>query len=225
MLTAIQLRIMLDLQNKMNSTVNPEWATAGFAWTRAIMMEATEAIEHHNSWKWWKKNSPDMTQTKMELIDIWHFFLSRALIENDRSDSKTADAILKEAGRDGGIIMFDGSACDTENMNLVEKLELMAGLAAAKRFEVCLFMEILNDCEMSTDELYLQYISKNVLNITRQMLGYKEGTYKKIWNGREDNEHLVEIMNGLDIESESFADDVKAGLLKRYPDQEAVLAI
>lgn len=39
-------------------------------------------------------------------------------------------------------------------------------------------------------EWFKQYTGKNVLNVFRQDHGYKAGTYIKVWDGREDNEHL-----------------------------------
>ena len=69
---------------------------------------------------------------------------------------------------------------------------------------------------MSVDELYRQYVGKNVLNFFRQDNGYKEGTYVKQWSGREDNEHLVEVMNALDLSKPEFSDLVYQGLQARY---------
>jgi hypothetical protein len=66
------------------------------------------------------------------------------------------------------------------------------------------------------DALYTAYVGKNVLNFFRQDHGYKEGTYLKTWAGREDNEHLVELMAGLDSASEQFADEVYQALSGRY---------
>lgn len=42
-------------------------------------------------------------------------------------------------------------------------------------------------------------MGKNVLNRFRQANGYrtaiKEGTYRKLWGGREDNEHLFPALD------------------------------
>jgi hypothetical protein len=62
--------------------------------------------------------------------------------------------------------------------------------------------------EMSFAQLYAGYVGKNVLNFFRQDHGYKDGTYSKQWAGKEDNEHLVEIVAQLDIESDRFKDDL-----------------
>ena len=114
-------------------------------------------------------------------------------------------------------VTFDGKDFDASNQSLLDNLELMTGLCAAKRFSVPLFMFIVGQCDMSADELYRQYVGKNVLNFFRQDKGYKEGTYIKVWQGREDNEHLVEVMDELDLSKAEFSDLVYEGLKSRYP--------
>ena len=69
---------------------------------------------------------------------------------------------------------------------------------------------------MSLDDLYVAYVGKNVLNFFRQDNGYKEGTYIKNWAGREDNEHLVELVQQLDTAAGDFSDQLYKALDKRY---------
>jgi hypothetical protein len=70
---------------------------------------------------------------------------------------------------------------------------------------------------MDFDQLYRIYVGKNVLNFFRQDHGYKDGSYIKVWDGREDNEHLAELLTTLDSNSAGFRDQVYAGLKDRYP--------
>jgi len=58
------------------------------------------------------------------------------------------------------------------------------------------------------------YVGKNLLNRFRQEHGYKEGTYTKVWNGREDNVVMQEILSarpGIDPE------ELYAKLEAEYP--------
>ena len=71
-----QAATMLELQAMMNSKVDSNWLLARYPYLRAVAIEGAEAIEHHG-WKWWKKQTKDLPQLQMELIDIWHFFLSK----------------------------------------------------------------------------------------------------------------------------------------------------
>ena len=70
--------------------------------------------------------------------------------------------------------------------------------------------------ELDFDALYTAYVGKNVLNFFRQDHGYKEGTYIKNWAGREDNEHLVEVLASLDHSADDFAKEVYDSLNSRY---------
>jgi hypothetical protein len=70
---------------------------------------------------------------------------------------------------------------------------------------------------MNIDDLYRGYVGKNTLNFFRQDHGYKDGSYIKVWNGKEDNEHLVDVVKNLDTEHAGFAKLVYQGLEARYP--------
>lgn len=216
MLTAQQLATMLDLQDKMNKKVNPNWLKAGYGFMRAAMVESVEAIEHHG-WKWWKAQDKDLPQLQMECVDIWHFALSHIIIANDGNIAVSADKIAQELQAKQSELTFDGKTYSFATQGLLDNLELMTGLAAAKRFDVSLFMQIIEQCELDSDELFRQYVGKNILNFFRQDHGYKEGTYIKEWHGREDNEHLVEVLDTTSPSQDNYADAIYQGLLLRYP--------
>ena len=75
---------------------------------------------------------------------------------------------------------------------------------------------MLSDCGMDWTSLFRQYIGKNVLNMFRQDHGYKAGTYIKIWDGREDNEHLVEILELAELNDGDVRDALYQSLKARY---------
>jgi dimeric dUTPase (all-alpha-NTP-PPase superfamily) len=216
MLSETQLSTMLNLQDGMNKKVNPQWLHAGYSYLRAAMIESVEAIEHHG-WKWWKAQRLDLSQVQMELVDIWHFALSHIIIQHNGNIQAAANELVASLNDQHTSVAFDGKNIDFASANLVENLELMAGLCVAKRFDVALFMHIVKQAEMTSDDLFAQYVGKNVLNFFRQDHGYKEGTYIKIWDGREDNEHLVDVLKATDSERENYADALYAGLQNRYP--------
>lgn len=216
MLTSTQLATMLSLQDSMNKKVNPDWLNAGYAYLRAAMIESVEGIEHHG-WKWWKAQHKDLAQLQMELVDIWHFALSEIIIGYEGNIQKSAQTIAQELASGRNQVTFDGKNYAFTELDILDNLQLMAGLCAAKRFDVPLFIQIVEQAEMDSDELYRQYVGKNVLNFFRQDNGYKEGSYIKIWHEREDNEHLVEVLDSLDINLPDYSDQVYTGLQKRYP--------
>ena len=218
MLLPDQAATMFELQAMMNSKVDPNWITARYPYLRAVAIEGAEAIEHHG-WKWWKKQNKDLAQLQMELIDIWHFFLSEILLRNDGDQRQSAQFLLELIRNSNSQrkILFDGKEVDLITCDLISKLELLIATSISQRIEVKLFNLIMNDCELSWNELYAQYVGKNVLNIFRQDNGYKHGTYKKIWDNREDNEHLVDILNVLDSKSSNFRTEIYDSLKAAYP--------
>ncbi len=216
MLTSTQLGTMLNLQDGMNKKVNPKWLTAGYSYLRAAMIESVEAIEHHG-WKWWKAQKLDLPQVQMELVDIWHFALSHLIIQHNGDMNKAAIAIEKALLESHNDLVFDGNSINFSQASLVENLELMAGLCVAKRFDVPLFIKIVEQAEMDSNALFSQYVGKNILNFFRQDHGYKEGTYTKVWNGLEDNEHLVEILAETDNQLSNYSDLIYQSLESRYP--------
>ena len=213
-----QAATMLELQAMMNSKVDSNWLLARYPYLRAVAIEGAEAIEHHG-WKWWKKQTKDLPQLQMELIDIWHFFLSEILLRNDGDQKLSAKLLLEltNSSNSQQKLFFDGKEIDLMDCDLIHKLELLIATAISQRIEIKLFNLIMNDCELCWNELYEQYVGKNVLNIFRQDHGYKHGTYKKVWNNREDNEHLVDILEVLDSKSLNFRTEIYDSLKAAYP--------
>ena len=198
-----QVRIMLEMQNEMNRKVNPDWINQGFEWYRAIWIECAELMDHFG-WKWWKHQAPDDDQIRLELVDIWHFGLSIRIVEGGISD-ETTNRIVEEIRTPVTVEDFK------------QGVESFAeGVLSSRSFDVWSFAGLIESAGMPVDELYQRYIGKNVLNFFRQDNGYKEGSYRKTWDGREDNEHLVEIMSSLDASKATFRSDLYSGLADRY---------
>lgn len=214
-LTETHLISMLEMQDGMNSKVNPDWVAANNNWYRAIQVEAVEAIEHHG-WKWWKKQDCDMAQLRMELVDIWHFILSAFIQSKHGNIALARKEMVAELHLFQKSVQFDNQYYILAKMELLEKLDLLVGLAAAGRTSLALFESLLLDCGMNWTELFKQYTGKNVLNIFRQDHGYKAGTYIKIWNGREDNEHLVEVLDIVNLSSDDIRNELYQTLKARY---------
>ena len=217
MLSTAQLQTMFQLQAAMNYRVDPNWTDARYPYLRAVVVEAAEAIEHHG-WKWWKQQHRDLGQLQMELVDIWHFLLSEILLRNGGDEDKARLYLEAAYERQSPTrrLQFDGQEYSLGELELLDLLQALIGTAAAGRVELGLFAEIMSGCELDWPELYKQYVSKNVLNFFRKDHGYQEGTYRKIWNGREDNEVLVEVMATLDAEDPSFKDSLYALLEAAY---------
>lgn len=199
-----QILTMLQMQDDMNTKVHPQWREQGFAWHRAIWVELAEMLDHYG-WKWWKHQTPDIEQVHLELIDIFHFGLSARLVTG-QSVTAIADEISAE--------LVTPKPAET----FAETIETMvASTLATKSFDVPTFAGLMQQTELSFEELFRHYVGKNVLNFFRQDHGYKTGEYIKVWNGKEDNEVLMDVLRATDATAVDFKDKVYNGLKAVYP--------
>jgi len=195
---------MLSMQDRMNTRIHPDWIDQDFAWYRAIWIECGELIEHYG-YKWWKKQEPDLEQVQLEVIDIWHFGLSALFTPGCQVDELAASI----AGEVEGY--------DPQQLGVREATEALALHALQTHsFSAARFWELMLAAELNFERLYSAYVGKNVLNFFRQDHGYQDGSYRKTWADREDNEHLVELMAALDSAAEDFAEQVYTALAQRY---------
>lgn len=198
-----QIQIMFDLQDDMNSRVHANWRDQGFAWYRAVWIECAEMLDHYG-WKWWKQQLPDREQVKLELIDIWHFGLSMLLLEKGSAEAASQELARQFAEQRSGNGFPDELESFVEN------------ILKTRAFDVAGFARLMQAIDMSFEDLYVGYVGKNVLNFFRQDHGYKDGSYRKEWGGKEDNEHLVELCATLDASRPDYKEQLYQALSERY---------
>jgi len=198
-----QLATMLELQNEMNTKVHARWREQNFEWYRAIWVECAELLDHYG-WKWWKKQTPDVDQIALELVDIWHFGLSLLLLKGYSVEDITA-------------IVEDEFSNPKSSGDFASDLEhFTESTLSTKDFDVSGFARLMVGINMDFETLYVGYVGKNVLNFFRQDHGYQDGSYQKQWGGVEDNEHLVEIVAQLDTSAGDFKDELYQRMETRY---------
>ncbi len=201
-----QIKEMFKLQNKLNINTNgKEWIDGitkygrKIDWFRCIYMETAEAIDSLN-WKHWKDiNKPnDIDNLKIEITDIWHFIMSQLIKEAD-GKKKTAVKRFIVARRD-----MPFSNRQSEPLELIKNLEAIMFFALKKDTSkilenFILIVESLQNHRLwSFEKLYELYIGKNCLNEFRQDNGYKDGTYIKIWNDKEDNVYMQDYIRNVE---------------------------
>ena len=201
---AAMLATMAAMQEAHNRQVHPDWREKGYAYYRAVWIECAELLDHFG-WKWWKRQDMDLAQAKLELVDIWHFGLSDLLRRDALSPSVAEGLDARPATPTGGEALRQA----------VEAL--VAECLTTRTFSVPRFAQAMVALPLSFDELFRLYVGKNVLNRFRQDHGYKEGAYRKFWAGREDNEHLMALLAGIDRPDTAQA-DLYAELEARYRD-------
>lgn len=203
------LREMLQLQDRMNTRVHPEWRSQQFPWYRGIWTECAELLDHHG-WKWWKQQHPDMAQIQLEIVDIWHFGLS--------------DLLQQEADLDLLVtsVTAEWQSLPTTHHDMPHCIETLAGACLANQaFSVTAFRDLMVAANFEFEDLHRQYIGKNVLNFFRQDHGYQDGSYRKLWCGREDNEHLSEVIANLAPDETDLQARIYADLVERYKEPES----
>lgn len=198
------LNTMATMQEQHNRQVHDKWRTQGYAYYRAIWVECAEMLDHYG-WKWWKKQTADLDQVKLELVDIWHFALSEMIRAGELHDGVASQ--MSEVSVAGDT--------DAEGFRLA--IEALAESTLKTRsFELAPFIAAMRALPMSYTELFAMYIGKNVLNQFRQNNGYQSGEYRKLWQDREDNEHLVELLATLDQASAELPAQLYTALTQRY---------
>lgn len=203
MITQEKMLTMLHLQDALNQKIHPQWRDQGFKWTRAIVVEAVEALDHYG-WKWWKQQEPDLGQVRIELVDIWHFMLSDEL-SRFADIVGLAEVLTRRAqfGAPAYLIEVDSR----------RNLEALIASAAVNQLNMNTFMALMVQCGLTWGQLYATYVAKNVLNTFRQDHGYKVGTYIKNWNGVEDNVALEQLMT---LKADATPEQLRAKLESVY---------
>ncbi|WP_456485150.1 dUTP diphosphatase [Hydrogenimonas sp.] len=204
-----KLEEMFRLQQRLNDDTNgPQWREGctkqgkTINWKRCIVMESAELIDSF-PWKHWKSIAEgiDLENIKIEMVDIWHFVMSYLLrFHTPKEAAKLALTTMRMSE-----IKLPKSWSEKDNARLealLEPFEDLMALALIKSDDIAYqeelleqFWECVDSVGMSFDELYRLYIGKNALNQFRQRHGYKEGSYVKVWNGKEDNVVLQEILS------------------------------
>jgi hypothetical protein len=130
-----------------------------------------------------------MNQVRMGLVDIWRFALSHFIETTPEPIEQSAFKLRS------GIELYPFVISpDREQINLIPIYkQLIAGLSEGV-FSLSTFAMLLSYSDMTWDDLYRLYMAKNILNDFQRKHEYKEGTYQKIWDGREDSEHLTELL-------------------------------
>ncbi len=208
------LLAMLELQDSMNRKIDNDWLSKRHAYLRAVLVEATEALEHYG-WKWWKKQTPDMAQLRIEMIDIWHFVLSEYLLRAGGNKNAALQAMLSD-WHAGATVDLDGTHYELDTLDMRRQLELLAALAAVRRLCLPLVARLFAASDLPPAALFRDYVSKNVLNHFRQDRGYKSGTYKKFWDGAEDNVHMAQLLESITVPDEHLPDALYHALAARY---------
>ena len=188
---------MVKLQHKFNEETIENYLDKNLNWNSAIIAESGELLDSLG-YKWWKKVVPDMENVKVEAIDLLHFVISDRIQKNKKmfSEKESLDMVSIEFYNEFNTnkVLKDYSTLE----------DMIFYLIATNSFRLNVMKRIFTKLEMSNEDVYISYITKNCLNKFRQDNGYKDGSYIKVWNGREDNIVAFEIANEWGADEELF---------------------
>lgn len=207
-----QVQHMLVMQDQLNcQAAGPEWRKENLNWKLAIISEVMELLDH-KGWKWWKGKDSILTdeqckgnkQLLLEVVDIFHFFLSVCM-----EQEATAEQFMQAVEE---FMDFDTDMKGKE----VAPLEQVLCHFVTRGADCEDFHFFLWKLDFTWQDLYKFYVAKNVLNRFRQDHGYKEGTYQKVIQGKEDNEILEGIVDQVHVEGEVLSTDRIYSMMQTY---------
>jgi hypothetical protein len=223
----------LEVQNELNLKLSPEWKEKGWNYCDAMFTEATEAFNHLN-WEWWRATDRviDWDQVKLEWVDVGHFMFSEIMANGYEEDfiKQINYAIQDEKEYD-----FVEGAMNVDRV----KRGLKAFTQAVLKYDLegrdpVYFADVLDifianiwKLGLTIPQFYTLFIGKVCLNQLRWKNGYKKGIYGaqdvstpefyiKTWEGVEDNVWLAQYAATLNPKSETFRQELTAGLEARY---------
>ncbi|MDD5359692.1 MAG: dUTP diphosphatase [Sulfurovaceae bacterium] len=203
----LKIKSMLTLQQELNDNTNGKGWEEGITkqgkpidWRRCILLESAELIESY-PWKHWKNiDAPaDKENIKIEVVDIWHFVMSEILRINATTSNMQIENIVEEINSLSNFSILKNPSKDIDDnhfeqiINIENFIKTLFNDQDWKEMTNSYFF-IVSQSGLNLDSLYQLYIGKNILNKFRQDNGYKDGSYKKIWSGKEDNVIMQEIL-------------------------------
>jgi dimeric dUTPase (all-alpha-NTP-PPase superfamily) len=218
-----KIKSMLMLQQELNDNTNGQGWEKGITkqgkpidWKRCILLESAELIESY-PWKHWKNiDAPaDKENIKIEVVDIWHFVMSEILRINTIKSDKTLEDLVEEINNLSNFLTLQNPANEIADDHFEQIINIESFIKTLFNEEewkdmTNSYFSIVSQSGLNLDSLYQLYIGKNILNKFRQDNGYKDGSYKKIWDGKEDNVVMQEILfNDSNITPECLYDELK----------------
>ena len=188
------LNKMFEEQVNLNNKLFPEWRQelTPKDWFAEVMGELIEAMESTNH-KWWSKKETDKVNLIVEIVDVWHFFLSSLAYYNQSTRELIFDIIETEFNKKEAINIEDK---DLGKMTRRLIVDIFQNSSLSKMIDYKSLVKLTKLVGIgSLLDLYNFYLIKKTLNQFRKDNGYKEGKYIKNWLGEEDNYYIFNWYN------------------------------
>jgi dimeric dUTPase (all-alpha-NTP-PPase superfamily) len=197
------LTSMFNKQHELNKIfVSEEYYFTPICLEDAIIAESGELLESA-AYKWWKNSDIDLENIKVEIVDIWHFLMTRSLIieiraalANLRTHELTKEILDEVIYK---LVHFNLPVFAANNIREEDLLKMIPqpDVPQIKYQTKLLNKRVLNSevdhvinmalvdlmvaSQMNFTEFAKRYMVKNVLNKLRQDLGDKTGEYTRQW--------------------------------------------
>jgi dimeric dUTPase (all-alpha-NTP-PPase superfamily) len=191
--------------------IGMNWDSTKHDWALCASVELGELISHLG-FKYWRKVDPDWMQAFIEVIDAFHFAMSRACEVQFSITLMNEALISSEDDRINILRAFDLMSEEEKKISAVTKAKLvMADLlevdveAKGQEFvrqEMVRIIVQLFDLAASmgfeSRDIFDTYTAKITLTHFRQSNGDRDGTYPRMWgfegHRQEDNQVLERIL-------------------------------
>lgn len=235
LLSESQIKVMFDLQHKCNQLlIAPDYlenTPENVDFALAADKEFFESLDHL-SYKWWKKDSDNLDQVALEMVDVIHFGISHTILSHANNENakalfkQPADMLIKHLEQKSDTIMeIVQRAQEIAAENSLSPDQTVLNLITAYREDfinshvgdkIVLACVIAYFCIYNANEIFNLYVAKNALNIFRAQNGYKDGSYIKMWNGMEDNKYVETYVASHDMSQPDAVDLLNAYLTTEY---------
>lgn len=192
---------LVKMQHSLNTVSYPAWLTDAPDYKLAACAELMGEALEHTPWKWWKKGELHTERLFLELIDVLHFVISDLIVVSGYNIEKAASSLhdCAEHGKANYhyVLQIIDIPLNQVGRNSYIK-ELTCALLSENRggihFVIAQLFTFMHRIGYTSEDIYLSYIGKNVLNRFRQNNGYKQGTYTKVWDTIVDaNEKVIKL--------------------------------
>jgi len=213
------IRDLLQRQDELNTLIHDEWKDVRdrHDFVRAMVVEVGELIEW-TGFKWWSSIKVYEEQAQIEIIDLWFFFISLAILEENYYDGVNfvddLEAYVCLSDMEKEELEFDNRAVQKLSIvfvNEISKVDISI-LSVMKAL-----VKLTEAAGITSVDLQKLYTAKLILNIFRQEHGYSTGRYVKFWEPKhmdhavEDNTVLEHIMK-----TTTDPDEIKRKLEEAY---------
>lgn len=150
------------------------------------------------------------------LVCVLHYYLSNLNNACDGNVDLATHQFEKDNSDGRGIIEFDCDQYVLSEMSGIRLMTLQLALMTVNRTSMPLIGQVLASCGRTWQDLYQLFLMRTLLAVFRIDHGYENGSYVKIWCGREDADHLKDLITELDGSENFCYDSVYSALSDRY---------